>query len=204
MDGFAVPEREGAVRARSTRPDSPPASASATRIRRAVEEDVEALASLFSPALEPYRGRGSDWIVDAYLAELVDVRSRLSVGETYVATREGRLVGSIAFYPDVALEGWSTFPAGWAGFRALVVDPAFRGAGIGRMLVELCLARGRDVGAPALGIHTIALLDDAVKLYERVGFVRCPQFDMLAAEVFPAKDADEMRALAFRVDLGRH
>ena len=162
------------------------------------------LASLFRPALEPYRGRGGDWIVDAYLAELMDVRSRLTVGETYVATSEGRLVGSIVFYPDVALEGWSTFPAGWAGFRALVVDPAFRGAGIGRMLVELCLARGRDVGTPVLGIHTIALLDDAVKLYERIGFVRCPEFDMLAAEVFPTEGADDMRALAFRVDLVRH
>ena len=204
MDGFVAPEWEGGVRARSARPASPSADASATRIRRAVEDDLEVLASLFRPALEPYRGREGDWIVDAYLAELMNVHGRMDVGETYVATSEGRLVGSIVFYPDVALEGWSTFPAGWAGFRALVVDPVFRGAGIGRTLVELCLARGRDVGAPVLGIHTVPLLDDAVKLYERVGFVRCPEFDMLAADVFPTAGADDMRALAFRVGLARH
>ncbi len=63
--------------------------------------------------------------------------------------------GTIAFYADVRLEGWSNLPAGWAGFRALAVHSRMRGAGIGEALVRHCVQRTRDVGAETLGIHTI-------------------------------------------------
>ncbi len=182
-----------------SRPD--PASRSVA-IRLAREDEVDAIADLFAPGLRGYRGRGDDWIVDAYLSELLDVRSRLGAAETYVALVDERLVGSIAFYRDVVLEGWSNLPSGWAGFRALVVHPDARGRGVGRLLVERCVMRAHEVGAPALGIHTIDLLDDAVRLYERLGFVRCPEFDLPAAHVFPVPGADDgLLGLAFRRDL---
>jgi GNAT superfamily N-acetyltransferase len=195
MAGFAVPEQYKGIRA--LRPD--PHRAAVVRLAR--PDDVDRIASLFAPALAPYRGKGADWIVDAYLAELVDVRSRFDTAETYVATVGDRIVGTIAFYPDVALEGWSNLPQGWAGFRALAVDPAARGAGAGGLLVGHCIRRARVVGAPTLGIHTIELLADAVRLYERLGFVRCPAFDLRASDVFPSDDADDMVGLAFRHDL---
>ena len=117
---------------------------------------------MFAPALEPYRGSGSDWILDAYLAELVDVRPRFEEAEVLVAEHHGRVVGTITFYADVRHEGWSNLPAGWAGFRALAVPPRIRGAGIGKALVQHCIERTRNAGAETLGIHTIALLTDAV------------------------------------------
>jgi GNAT superfamily N-acetyltransferase len=199
MDGFAASEqRQEGIRVRS-RPD--PASRSLV-IRLVQEDELDVIAALFGPGLRGYRGRGADWIVDAYLAELLEVRSRLGVAETYVALVDERIVGSIAFYRDVVLEGWSNLPSGWAGFRALVVHPDARGRGVGRLLVERCLVRAHAVGAPTLGIHTIDLLDDAVRLYERLGFVRCPEFDLPAAHVFPAPNADDgLVGLAFRRDL---
>ena len=158
---------------------------------------------MFASALRPYRGSGSDWVLDAYLAELVDVRPRFDEAEVLVAERDGRIVGTVAFYADVRLEGWSNLPAGWAGFRALAVHPRMRGAGIGEALVHRCVERTRDVGAETLGIHTIAVLTDAVRLYGRVGFVRCPEFDLRAADIFPSENADEMVGLAFRLDVER-
>jgi GNAT superfamily N-acetyltransferase len=201
MDGSATPEREGGIRVQCKRPDPTRTRAVPTSIRRAGEADLDAIAALFAPALEPYRGRGADWILDSYLVDLVDVHSRFEVAETYVAELDGRVVGSVAFYPDVVLEGWSNLPDGWAGFRALAVDPAARGAGIGRALVEHCIRRAREVEAPVLGIHTIDLLTDAMRLYERLGFVRCPEYDLRAADVFPAEGSDDMTGPAFRLDL---
>jgi GNAT superfamily N-acetyltransferase len=198
MDDSATPDRTGGIRT-SEHPDP---TCALPAIRRARKDELGEIAALFGPGLALYRGEGADWIVDAYLAELLDVPSRFDVAETYVAVRNRRIVGSVAFYPDVVLEGWSNLPAGWAGFRALVVHPDARGGGVGRALVEQCLARAREVRAPALGIHTIALLADAVRLYERLGFVRCPEFDLRAADVFPAEGADDMDGLAFRHDLG--
>lgn len=197
MDGSAASDRKGGIRVRPPHPHPD----LAVRLRPAAEEDLDSIAALFAPALEQYRGKGAEWLLDAYLAELVDVAGRFEAAETYVAVTAGRIVGSIAFYRDVVLEGWSTLPQGWSGFRALVVHPDAQGAGVGRLLVEHCIRRSRQVGAPVLGIHTVSLLEDAVRLYERLGFVRCPEYDLHAADVFPAHGADNMIALAFRYDL---
>jgi GNAT superfamily N-acetyltransferase len=201
MEGFETPESDGGVRMHP-RPD-PGRAGPSVAIRRAHARDLHEIAALFPPALEPYRGSEADWILDAYLAELEDVRPRFEQGEVVIAEREGRIAGTIAFYADVRLEGWSNLPPGWAGFRALAVHPGMRGVGIGGVLIRRCLEQAREVGAETLGIHTIALLKDAVRLYERLGFVRCPEFDLHAADIFPSDRAHDVMALAFRLDLGR-
>ena len=194
MAGFAAHEQRVAVGA-PERPDLD------TSIRPARNSELDEIAGLFAPALAPYRGGVQDWILDAYLAELVDVRPRFEEAEVLVAEHDGRIVGTIAFYPDVRLEGWSNLPAGWAGFRALAVAPRRRGTGIGQALVRRCIQRTREIGAETLGIHTISLLTDAVSLYQRLGFVRCPEFDMRAADVFTSDNADDMVGLALRRDV---
>ena len=65
-----MPEGQAGIRT-FTRPD--PTSVS---VRLAVEADLDGIAVLFAPGLEPYRGRVGDWILDAYLRDLVDVRGR--------------------------------------------------------------------------------------------------------------------------------
>ena len=194
MAGFAAHEQRVAVGA-AERPDL------AASIRPARNSELDEIAGLFAPALGPYRGGVQDWILDAYLAELVDVRPRFEEAEVLVAEHDQRIVGTIAFYPDVRLEGWSNLPAGWAGFRALAVAPRRRGTGIGQALVRRCIQRTREIGAETLGIHTISLLTDAVRLYQRLGFVRCPEFDMRAADVFTSDNADDMVGLALRRDV---
>ena len=194
MAGFAAHEQRVVVGA----PERPDLAAS---IRPARNSELDEIAGLFAPALAPYRGGVQDWILDAYLAELVDVRPRFEEAEVLVAEHDQRIVGTIAFYPDVRLEGWSNLPAGWAGFRALAVAPRTRGTGIGQALVRRCIQRTREIGAETLGIHTISLLTDAVRLYQRLGFVRCPEFDMRAADVFTSDNADDMVGLALRRDV---
>jgi predicted N-acetyltransferase YhbS len=198
MDGFAASEeRQDGIRVEA-RPD-PRSRRLAIRVAR--EDELDAIAALFGPGLEAYRGTGADPVIDAYVRDLVEgVRERWEVAETYVALTRGRVVGSVAFYRDVALEGWSNLPSGWAGFRALAVDPAERRAGIGCALVERCLARGREVGAPVLGIHSADILRHAVRLYDRLGFVRCPEFDLPASVAFPT-DSGDVTAIAFRYEL---
>lgn len=199
MAGFDTPEPKGGVRT-SSRSD-PGHADDPISIRLARPHELRDIAALYAPALEPYRGSGSDWILDAYLAELINVRPRFAEAEVLVAEHDGRIAGTITFYADVRHEGWSNLPAGWAGFRALAVPPRMRGAGIGKVLVQHCVERTRDVGAETLGIHTISLLTDAVRLYQRLGFARCPEFDLRAADVFPSEHADEMVGLAFRRDV---
>jgi ribosomal protein S18 acetylase RimI-like enzyme len=54
----------------------------------------------------------------------------------------------------------------------LVVDPAWRGGGIGRSLVGAALERARRAQAPAVGLHTSPIMAAALRLYASLGFVR--------------------------------
>jgi len=61
--------------------------------------------------------------------------------------------------------------------RLLAVAESARGQGIGQKLVEACLEWARQNGAKALGLHTSHSMASAVRLYERLGFVRHPADD---------------------------
>ena len=86
MDGYGTREPESGVRTRR-RPDPWRADQPAS-IRPAGARELSEIAALYAPALEPYRGSGSDWILDAYLGELMDVRPRFEEAEVLVALRD--------------------------------------------------------------------------------------------------------------------
>jgi ribosomal protein S18 acetylase RimI-like enzyme len=62
-------------------------------------------------------------------------------------------------------------------FRMLAVAPDAQGQGVGAALVELCVNRFREVGAPGVVLSTLPAMHAAHRLYERHGFVRAPERD---------------------------
>lgn len=129
-----------------------------------------------------------------YIQDVMDVRSRLGEAELIVAELGGRLVGAVTLYLDALRsprEGW---PKGWAAIRLLAVHPKYRRQGIGRALVEECIRRCRGGGVITIGLHTTEAMDAAVRIYERLGFVRLPEFDF--------HPASGVVVMAYRLDLG--
>jgi ribosomal protein S18 acetylase RimI-like enzyme len=61
-----------------------------------------------------------------------------------------------------------------SGAVKLAVAPARQGLGLGRRLVETCLAYARGRGARRLVLLSNSRLDAAVRLYEALGFRRAP------------------------------
>jgi ribosomal protein S18 acetylase RimI-like enzyme len=59
----------------------------------------------------------------------------------------------------------------------LAVAPQAQGQGVGAALVELCINRFREVGAPGIVLSTLPAMHSAHRLYERHGFVRVPERD---------------------------
>ncbi|MEO8591481.1 MAG: GNAT family N-acetyltransferase [Flavobacteriales bacterium] len=68
--------------------------------------------------------------------------------------------------------------AGEREFRMLAVDPEARGAGVGEMLVQACIALARADDALGLVLWTQPTMPTAQRLYERLGFVRDPDRDV--------------------------
>jgi GNAT superfamily N-acetyltransferase len=137
----------------------------------------------------------------AYRADLIDVRSRLDHSELIVAEENGLVLGTVTFYAPHSGVHYPTevehasFPPEWAAFRVLAVHPDARGHGLGRRLTEDCLRRATELGATAVGLHTLAMMEVASALYVRMGWVRAPKWDF-----YPLPD---LRVEAYRLDLER-
>jgi ribosomal protein S18 acetylase RimI-like enzyme len=113
----------------------------------------------------------------------------------------GELVGAGVYYACAAHLHMG-LPADWAAMRTLVVSPAARGQGFGRMLVRHVIDRARADGAAAIGLHTTDYMQSAIRIYEAAGFVRCSEFDLLVSKVIGA-DASlgDVALIAYHLDL---
>ncbi len=140
-------------------------------VRRARPNDHDAVGELTAGV---YAAEG--WARGDYLDVLRDVDDRVASADVLLAERSGRLLGAVT----VATRGGPyAEPAdpGEAVVRMLVVDPAERGAGVGRALVEACLGQARRDGCRAVRLWTEPRMAAAHRLYERLGFRRAPDRD---------------------------
>ena len=99
---------------------------------------------------------------------------------------DGALLGSVDFIADVAQYNSGADLAAnrdAAGIRLLAVDPAHRGAGVGRALTERCLDEARAIGNSAVLLHTTRAMATAWRMYERLGFARCAEIDFQQGEL---------------------
>lgn len=147
-------------------------------VRTARPDDRDAIVRLTRAAYAEYAGimapsawAALDAAIESSLASDDDV-TRI------VAELDGRIVGSAALYaPAAAAYGSLASATPWPEVRLVAVDPAVRGRGVARALVEECVRRARAAAAPALGLHTSRSMRAAMRLYERLGFVRDPEHD---------------------------
>jgi len=164
-----------------------------SNVRDAGVEDLDQVSLLIRDAYQEYQANFSPEVWERYSRDIMDVRSRLDTSELIVAENSGRLVGAVTFYPNTSPSDPGGWPAGWTGIRLLAVHPDARGMGIGRVLMDECLRRSRLLSATALGLHTTELMGIARGMYERMGFVRVPEYDFQAGP--------EVVVLGYRLDL---
>ncbi len=158
-------------------------------VRYAEPAEFDDVAALLLGANEEYRAIMPPGIFQAYrenLRALVLDPRRHDACEILVIggpdDRRGRghrgdgLQGAVALFPKAAADGLG-LPGNWAGLRALAVDPAARGRGLGRHLAETAIGRARSLGARILSLHSAPFQVAARNLYLDLGFARCPQYD---------------------------
>jgi ribosomal protein S18 acetylase RimI-like enzyme len=152
-------------------------SKTAVKIRDARPEEAGRVALLLRAAYQQYQKFMPPDAWQFYLADIMDVRGRLTEGDVMVAEKDERLVGTVTLYAKPSTSGEAEWPEGWCGVRLLGVDPQYRGMGIARALMDECLAKCRKHGHKAVGLHTAEIMDIAKGMYERMGFKRVPEFD---------------------------
>lgn len=156
--------------------DTAAGRAAAFEIRKAVVSDVETIQKM----VNEFASRGL--LLGLSLSEAYE-----HLRDYSVALREGMVVGACALHIV-----WQDL----AEIRSLVVEPEFRHLGVGRALVENCIAEAR-----ALKLHKVFALTYQEEFFLRLGFARVekselPQkvwSDCLKCTKFP--DCDETAVL---------
>src|SRR5436190_9258879 len=69
------------------------------------------------------------------------------------------------------------YPADWSYVRLVGVDPAYRGKGIARRLTQICVDYARQTNEKTIGLHTSEKMQDAIHIYESIGFKLYKEID---------------------------
>lgn len=151
-------------------------------IRDARDEDRQATRDVTLAAYQEYAAVLPAPFWTSYEKHLQVALAEEGPADRIVAERHGVIVGSVLLYPPaVNAYGAASSNTAWPEVRLLAVARAARGQGVGTALMEECIRRARCAGASALGLHTMDAMKTAVRMYERMGFVRAPQTDFTPA-----------------------
>jgi GNAT superfamily N-acetyltransferase len=116
--------------------------------------------------------------------------------ERIVAELDGKIVGSVVLFPArTSAYAGAVVELEYPEIRMLAVTPEARGKGVARALISECIRRAKVKGYQSIGLHTADYMQSAMKLYERLGFKRLPQFDFE-----PAKDGIIVKAYRLTFD----
>jgi predicted N-acetyltransferase YhbS len=170
-------------------------------IRSAHRHEIPEIEAVTLAAYAEFRDQVPDDFFNAYMDNLRRFADRWEEAEVLVAELNGRVAGTITFYADASSEGLG-LPKGWAGFRRLAVHPQMRGHGVGHALTKRCVDAAHLLKAPTIGVHTAAFMRAACSIYDRLGFRRCPEYDLRASEILSLEGGgDDVAVITYRLDL---
>ena len=139
------------------------------RLRDYQNSDADNLNRIAVSAFDQFRNHYSDW--PAMRAGLSKTSDLGVSGEVIIAELQGTFAGAVAYFGPNSQKA-AFFDQRWPIIRMLVVDPAFRGKGIGRALSNACIARARRDGSPIIALHTSPIMSVALPMYLKMGFVK--------------------------------
>lgn len=115
--------------------------------------------------------------------------------EVFVAEIDGHIAGSVALFPagSSAYE-WDTQTMDYPEIRLLAVSAEFRSQGVGKALVEHCIDISTIRRQKTVGLHTGSFMENAIALYEKMGFKRVDSLDFTPFD-------DGIIVQAFRLDV---
>jgi putative acetyltransferase len=128
-------------------------------------DDLQTVRDLF---LDYQAGLGIDLCFQGFEAELAELPGTYAppAGALLLACVDGEPAGCCAMRPL-----YNTDHLNACEMKRLFVRPAFRGFGLGRLLVERVLSDGQLAGYTTMLLDTLSDMETARALYQEVGFV---------------------------------
>lgn len=109
--------------------------------------------------------------------------------ELLIAIANDKLLGGVVYFSNMKYYGAGGIAKkqkNASGFRLLAVAPDARGLGVGKQLIDTCIAKAKAHQHKEVLIHSTKSMQIAWRMYERMGFKRAADLDFLQGnlEVF--------------------
>ena len=138
------------------------------RLRTATLSDAEVIAATLRDAFAEFEPLYTPAGFLATTPTAEQLRARWAEGPTWVAVRDGTVVGTVSAVPR-ATELY---------IRSMAVRPAVQGQGVGAQLLWTVEALGVEQRYGRLVLSSTPFLYAALRLYERLGFRRTGEADL--------------------------
>jgi len=141
--------------------------------RPATNRDIPAVQSLVFGVLRSF---GLEPDLETTDADLADLEGNYAARGGYFAvleSAEGNVIGTAGIYPLAE--------PGVCELRKMYLDSAYRGQGLGRLLLEDALAWACAQNYRRVVLETASVLKDAIRLYESYGFQPMPPSSHMAS-----------------------
>lgn len=137
-------------------------------IRTIGQEDDAALAKIIRDTLKEFKANKPGTVYyDATTDRLFEVfKKERSI--YFVAEHNGEIMGGSGVYPTAGL------PEGTCELVKFYLSPAARGKGIGKELLQKCMAAAKELGYKRIYLETMPELTIAIPMYEKYGFTYLP------------------------------
>ncbi len=117
--------------------------------------------------------------------ELLDLERKYSGpnNRMYIAKINGEIAGSVCVTEN---------DKDYCEIKRLYVRPAFRGSGLGGVLLEKAIVEARDIGYHYMRLDTFPFMESAIRMYEKRGFYSIEKYN----------DNPAPNAIFLQLDLG--
>ena len=131
-------------------------------IREATPADAEVVAEILKTAFSEFDERYTPEALEYVTPGADEISGRFAEGPIWLASIDNKPVGTVSVVrePD------------WLYIRSMGVLPAAQGHGVGSALLDIIERYAADAGVDTLFLYTTHFSSDAIRLYERHGFVR--------------------------------
>ncbi|GGF81357.1 hypothetical protein GCM10010912_28070 [Paenibacillus albidus] len=149
-------------------------------VREATVRDREAIAEVMLEAYSEYAALlpGEFWT--SYRDSIRSSVYSAGPAACIIAAIDQDIVGSVQLYlSSAAAYGKPELGIESPIIRLLAVSPRARGQGIATLLIREAARRSLALGAHTLNLHTSDMMASAIRLYDKLGFRRAYETDMV-------------------------
>jgi putative acetyltransferase len=140
-------------------------SLESVNIRTIQQTDNAALAKIIRDTLAEFGANHPGTVYyDPTTDHLFEVFSSAPRSIYFIAEKNGEMIGGAGIYPTQGL------PASTCELVKMYLRPGARGMGLGRALIEKCLATAKNFGYEQVYLESMPELQKALSVYEKFGF----------------------------------